>query len=168
MRPVYSAGVHRLLTHARQAAGQYRHRFIHTEYLLLGLLKERNTATRVLKSLGFERERLRRTCERRCRRGQHEMEGEIKLTPRVQHIMALAAEQMQAMGDRELSTVHVLLGMLLEEEGIAGQVLRQSGVTVEAVRATALQMASGAENASLETGDPQDRRKPFWKRLLGM
>lgn len=167
MRPGYSAGVHRLLTHAQQVAGQYRHRFIHTEYLLLGLLKERNTATRVLRSLGVERERLRRACERRCRRGQHEMEGEIKLTPRVQHIMALATEQMQAMGDRELNTVHVLLGMLLEEEGIAGQVLRQSGVTADAVRTAALQMTAGAEDSS-ETGRPWGDRKPFWKRLFGL
>jgi ATP-dependent Clp protease ATP-binding subunit ClpC len=165
VRPTYSHGVHRILANAQEEAGKYRHRFVHTEYLLLGLLHERNSATGLLKSLGFERERLRKACERRCKRGEHVMEGEIKLTPRVQHIMALAAEQMQTMGHAKLDSRHILLGILLEEEGAAGEVLRQSGVTEDVVRAAILTPKAAGE-AEQEEFSERRERKPFWKKLL--
>lgn len=167
MRPTYSTGVHRILANAQEAAGKYRHRFVHTEYLLLGLLQERNSATGILKSLGLERDHLRKTCERRCKRGEHVMEGEIKLTPRVQHIMALATEQMQAFGHEKLDSRHILLGILLEEEGAAGKVLREAGVTVEAVRTAILTPTSGQEASEREEYADRPQRKSFWQRLLG-
>lgn len=133
MRPTHSKGVRRVLDNAHVAAGRYRHRFIHTEYLLLGLLQERNSATKLLKVLGFERERLRDACKRQCKTGEHATEPNQKLTPRTQQVMALAGEQMQALGHSEIDTRHLLLGLLLEEEGIGGKVLRHAGVTYQAV-----------------------------------
>jgi ATP-dependent Clp protease ATP-binding subunit ClpA len=165
VRPTYSNGVHRLLANAQAAAGKYRHRFVHTEYLLLGLLQERSSATGLLKSLGVERERLKRACEKRCKRGEHVMEGEIKLTPRVQHIMALALEEMQKLGHEKLDSRHVLLGMLLEEEGAAGEILREAGVTAEAVREAILSPTS-AQSESGEESTERTKPRSFWKKLL--
>lgn len=166
MRPTYSTGVHRILAGAQEAAGKYRHRFVHTEYLLLGLLQERNTATGILKSLGCEREQLRKMCERRCKRGEHVMEGEIKLTPRVQQIMALATEQMQNFGHEQLDSRHVLLGILLEEEGAAGEILRQAGITTEAVKAAILNPQPEPAHSRREAHRESHDKKPFWKKLL--
>ncbi len=167
MRPGYSEGTRRMLNDAQEAAGRYRHRFVHTEHLLLGMLRERGSAIGLLKALGVERDRLRRACERQCQKGDHVMEAPLKLTPRVQQILALAGEQREAMGDTRLDTRHVLLGMLLETEGIAGQVLREAGVTVEAVLGaieTGRQAGGGAETDGLHSASKASSgRKPLWK-----
>ena len=140
MLPAYSKGVRRLLSDAHVAAGRYRHRHIHTEYLLLGLLEERNSATRVLKRLGVDREEIRRSCEANCDYGDHTprrgnvMDAIQRMTPRVQQVMAIAGEEMESLGHDSLDSRHVLLGILQEDHGIAGDVLRRHGITVETVR----------------------------------
>ena len=82
MRPGYSEGVHRLLSRAQTAAGKDRHRFVHTEHVLLGLLSGKNSAVRIITHLGCDPDKVRRACEKQCHRGDHEMEELLKLTPR--------------------------------------------------------------------------------------
>jgi ATP-dependent Clp protease ATP-binding subunit ClpC len=168
MRPSYTEGVHRLLSRAQAAAGRDKHRFVHTEHVLLGLLSGKNSALRIITHLGGDPERIRRACEKRCQRGDHEMEDLLKMTPRVQHVMALAGEEAQAAGDTKLDTRHVLLGLLLEEEGIAGNVLRASGLTAEDVRAALKEIGRDPERAPEPTAEHARHRKrharnPIWK-----
>ena len=169
MQVTYSEGVHRLLADSQDAAGRYRHRFVHTEHLLLGLLSERSSGTRLLKTLGYDRDALRKACEKQCHRGENAMESNRKLTQRVQEIMAVAKMKMKEFGHEELDTRHILLGILLEPDGIAGNVLRQAGLTAPTVEAAIV----AADLAPLES--PSSHRssgrfdampRPLWKRLL--
>jgi hypothetical protein len=50
--------------------------------------------------------------------------------------MQLAQEEAQRLGHNYIGTEHLLLGLLREGEGIAGQVLRRLGVDLEQVRQT--------------------------------
>lgn len=156
MQPSFSTGARRLLSDAHQAAGRYRHRFIHTEYLLLGLLQERNSATELLKKLGFDREQLRKVCQRHCQRGSQRMEENMKFTPRSQAILSLATEQARALGDNKVDSSHLLLGILMEPQGLAGQILRAEGITEEAARAALV----GEESEAVSAAPFQSVRHP--------
>ncbi len=164
MRPPYSSGVQRLLRNAQRAAGRYNHRFVHTEYLLLALLKDDNGATQLLREMKHDLNGLRRKCESKCHRGEHPMEEPLKLTTGVQHVFALAHEQMRELGDKSVDTRHVLLGLLMEEEGVGGGVLRHEKITPDAILA-AIQSQGVAEQPKHE--HEPSARPALWKRLLG-
>ncbi len=172
MRPNYTDGVRRLISHAQAASTRDNHRFVHTEYLLLGLLQERNSATQILKTLGIDRKTLIHACEARCRRGTHGKDTGLKLTTRTQQVLIFAEKEADAAGEKKVSTPHVLLGLLLEQEGVAGAILRDAGVTVEAVRTALASSPEASESASSEPvthrpNHPNTRaRKPLWKILL--
>jgi ATP-dependent Clp protease ATP-binding subunit ClpC len=169
MRPAFSTGAYQVMQLAQEAAGSYRHRFVHTEHLLLGLLEERNSATLLLKSLGYERRSLRRACEARCEYGHHQMEANLKTTSRVDTILALAAEQMAELGHEKIDSRHLLLGMLLEEEGIAGQILREAGLTYEDARAEMVAPGALSEapaRIAARPARPAATPQPFWRRWL--
>ncbi len=134
MRPIQSQGVKQLLFDAKEYAGKYNHRFVHTEYLLLGLLKHTNSATKILRENGFDCRQLSETCKKQCSKGHHDPEENLKLTPRAQHVMALAGEQMLDLGHKDLDSRHIMLGLIMEEEGLGGIVLREAGLTPEILR----------------------------------
>jgi ATP-dependent Clp protease ATP-binding subunit ClpC len=165
MRPPYSSGVQRLLRNAQHYSGKYHHRFVHTEYVLLALLKDSNGATQLLREMGRDINALRRKCEAKCHRGEHPMEAERKLTPRVQHVMALAHEQMKQLGHSAVDTRHVLIGLAIEDEGVAGELLRKEGLTADGI--TAALKASAAGSGTPHQEEVGGGRASLWKRLLG-
>jgi ATP-dependent Clp protease ATP-binding subunit ClpA len=100
------------------------------------------------------------------------MESGLKLTSRSQAVLKLAEKQREALGHRQLDTTHVLLGLVLEEEGIAGSVLRGAGITAEAVRAairgerdvSSVPPAAASQRPKASAEAPL--RKPLWRILL--
>ena len=58
----------------------------------------------------------------------------IVITARMQKLIGISFSEAQRMGENWIGTEHLLLGLLVEREGIAAQVLRELGVTAEAVR----------------------------------
>ncbi len=164
MRPPYSSGVQRLLRNSQHYSGKYHHRFVHTEYVLLALLKDTNGATQLLREMGRDVNGLRRKCESKCHRGEHAMEEPLKLTPRVQNVLALAHEQMKQLGHTEVDTRHVLLGLILEEEGVASELLRKEGIMPDAV----VMAITSHGKAEMPKHEQEGSARPaLWRRLLG-
>ncbi|GEM_PF-4296058 len=164
MRTPYSSGVQRLLQNAQNVSGKYNHRFVHTEYLLLALLKDTNGATELLRSMRRDVVSLRRKCEAKCHRGEHPMEEALKLTTGVQNVLAIAHEQVRALGHKTMDTRHVLIGLILEDEGIGGEILRHEGLTSEAIL-SAIHSSGSTKTPQL---DHESMQPPtLWRRLLG-
>ena len=60
--------------------------------------------------------------------------GDVPYTPRVKKVMALADKERRRLNHTYLGTEHILLGLLLEADGIAGRVLTQLGMKTEITR----------------------------------
>ena len=58
-----------------------------------------------------------------------------KFTERARQVLNLAQEEAARLGHNYVGTEHLLLGLLLEAEGIAAQVLNGMGVDVDTARA---------------------------------
>src|ERR1035437_7674383 len=122
----------KVLTLAQQEAERYHHSYIGTEHLLLGLLhQEEGVAAKVLNSLGVEIGGGRSTIESVLRRNERvvlqQIIQQIIPTSRVKLVIEVSFEEARRMGNNYVGTEHLLLGLLIEGEGIAAPVLEDVG-----------------------------------------
>ena len=76
--------------------------------------------------------------------------GEIPFTPRAKKVLEYAVEESQSLGMEHIGTEHILLGLVREEEGLAGTILQNLGVTLDAVRESTLGFLEGAQGEITE------------------
>lgn len=126
----------RVLTFAQEEAQRLNHNYIGTEHLLLGLVREENgVAVRVLRDLQVDPRQVREIIERTVGRGQRSLPGKLSLTPRTKRVIELAVDEARRMGHHYIGTEHLLLGIVREGEGVAVDVLRGFGISLDKVRA---------------------------------
>jgi ATP-dependent Clp protease ATP-binding subunit ClpC len=124
----------RVLSLATQEAERMRHGTVGTEHLLLGLIQEEGgVASRVLRELGLELDRVRELVERFSDSGQYRG-GKIELSTGTEAVLKFAVEEARRMGHHYIGTEHLLLGLVRHDEGVAMEVLRKLGVTPEQIR----------------------------------
>ena len=125
-----------VLAIARQEAERFHHNFVGTEHLLLGLISlGQGTAVTVLGKMGLDLETVRTEVEKMIGTGPDEkIIGNIPYTPRVKRVLSLAAKEVRAFNHTYVGTEHILLGLLLEGDGVAARVLKNLAVDIEKTR----------------------------------
>jgi ATP-dependent Clp protease ATP-binding subunit ClpC len=115
-----------VLALARKEAERFKHNYVGTEHLLLGLIKlGQGVAVNVLHKMGLDLERVRMEVEEHVRSNpETNMIGNIPHTPRVKKVLALAGKEAKALNHSYVGTEHILLGLLREGEGVAARVLK--------------------------------------------
>jgi len=125
----------KVLTLAQNEAERSGHSYIGTEHLLLGLLRENEgLAGKVLANLGVQIGNVRDAIESVLGRNERILIQQIVPTSRVKMVIELSFEQARLMGHNYVGTEHILLGLIVEGDGIAAHVLKDLGVTEAAVR----------------------------------
>ena len=125
----------KVLTLAQEEAERSHHSYIGTEHLLLGLLREgEGLAAKVLNNLGVEINKVRSTIESVLGRNERIIIQQIIPTSRVKKVIEISFEEARRMGNNYVGTEHLLLGLLIEGEGIAAHVLEDLGANLEKVR----------------------------------
>jgi ATP-dependent Clp protease ATP-binding subunit ClpC len=125
----------KVLTLAQEEAERSHHSYIGTEHLLLGLLREgEGLASKVLSNLGVEINKVRATIESVLGRNERIIIQQIIPTSRVKKVIEISFEEARRMGNNYVGTEHLLLGLLIEGEGIAAHVLEDLGANLEKVR----------------------------------
>jgi ATP-dependent Clp protease ATP-binding subunit ClpA len=124
-----------VLALSQDEAVRFNHPYIGTEHLLLGLAREgEGVAARVLDSLGVQLGELRRGTELISKRGGVTLDpATIELSSAAKTAFALAREEKLNLGQTEIRTEHLLLG-LLRENGKGLEVIHSLGLTPEKVR----------------------------------
>ncbi len=124
------------LTRAVAAAKQFRHSYVGTEHLLLGLLyDEDSAAAKVLLSLGVTTDKVGSAIRFIIGEGERSAPpGEPGLTPRAKKVVELALDEVRRTNQKYIGSEHLLIGLVREGEGIAFGVLQSLGVTYESVR----------------------------------
>lgn len=87
-----------------------------------------------------------------------------RYTDLARYVLILAREEARDLSDREINTGHLLLGLVREVDGVASEVLRSMGVTLEAARSQVADIIVDADNPSPSERIPHSRRA---KRVLG-
>jgi ATP-dependent Clp protease ATP-binding subunit ClpC len=116
-----------------------------TEHLALGLTRESDTpAAQILDRLGVPQARLRSEIEGQITRGPGNLGQEMQLTPQAKRSIDLAIEEARRSSNQYIGTEHLLLGLIGEEEGLGGKVLRKLGADVQRART----ILAGMQSAS--------------------
>jgi ATP-dependent Clp protease ATP-binding subunit ClpA len=149
----------RSLTLAQEEAERFRQSYIGTEHLLLGLLRvENGTAYRVLTGLGVDIVTVREVIKSVIGRNERILVQSIIPTSRVKKVIELSFEEARRMGDNEVDTAHMLLGLIIEGEGIAAHVLTDLGATLEKVRPAIEHVRSSPSSERPSVLPPAPRR----------
>jgi ATP-dependent Clp protease ATP-binding subunit ClpA len=156
-----------VLSLAQEEAQQFQHKYIGTEHLLLGLVRESDgIAARVLMNLGVELNKVRSAVQFIIGRGDEPVTGPLKLTPRSKKVIEMAADEADRMNHHYIGTEHLLLGLARESEGIAAGVLNSLGVTLEKLRASTIQLLSSARGMRTTQASKQPRKQPVRRETL--
>ena len=135
------------VVHAQEEARQMNHPAIGTEHILLGLLLEgEGIGARALLNLGLDLEKVREEIIKTIGESEAGLEqpaGDLPITPRAKKVFNLAFDEARLQGVNYVGTEHVLLALIREEEGIAGQVLISMGVKLEEVREHVIMLLGG-------------------------
>ena len=131
----YTEKARRVIFFARYEASQYGSRYIETEHMLLGLLREdRQIAAHFLERSGGTKS-VRREIESRITVGERiSTSVEMPLTQEAKWILNFAGQEVERLGHKYVGTEHLLLGMLRVEGSVAADMLAKRGVKLEAVR----------------------------------
>jgi DNA-binding transcriptional regulator YhcF (GntR family) len=132
-------------TWAREEAIKLQHDYVGTEHILLGLMR----LPEALSNQVFERAEItakdvQNMIGESVRRGRSTMAlGELPYTSRAKKVLSFAMEAAAELEADYVGAEHLLLGLLMEEKGIAAQVLNSLGLTY--ARAVLLVRSAHAE-----------------------
>ena len=107
---------------ANQEAQRFNHEYIGTEHILLGLVKEGSgVAANVLKNLDVDLRKIRLEVEKLVQSGPEMVTmGKLPQTPRAKKVLEYAIEEARNLNHNYVGTEHLLLGLLREQDGVAG------------------------------------------------
>ncbi len=133
-----------LMVRANEQARKLHHEYIGTEHMLLALTAMATSAGyHVLRVMGIPQEIIATEVMRLLQEGPPmRLQGKLPLTPRAKKVIEYTMEEARSLRHDYVGTQHVLLGLLREPEGVAGQVLRINGATLENAR----QVIAGTTN----------------------
>lgn len=148
---------------AEKEAQRFHHNYIGTEHLLLGLVSEgESVGSLVLASLGVELQKGREAVDFIVGRGNANTHAQIHLTSRAKQVIKLAASEARRLNQHAIGTEHLLLGLVLEGEGMGAGVLESLGVSLEKVRrhiseaVSPFGMPDGSSEEDLEEEEASD------------
>jgi ATP-dependent Clp protease ATP-binding subunit ClpC len=141
----------RALTLAQDEAAGAPSRHLGTEHLLLGLLGvEGCLGARVLAESGVDLAAARAAIDAVPRRWEGpEIVRDRVPTSRLRRVIELAFQEALRTQQSVVGTGAVLVGLLLEVDGLASHVLRERGVTVDGVREALARLAEAGVEESL-------------------
>jgi ATP-dependent Clp protease ATP-binding subunit ClpC len=145
---------------AQDEAKRLNHSYIGSEHLLIGLMREDGgVAGKVLRELGLETNRVRAVVERLSGgKSASTPFSKIELSPTTKRLLEYALEEAKRMQQHYVSTEHLLLGMVRQNDGVAIEVLRKFGVSPEQVRRQTRRMLRESPSQSAENQPKTPRR----------
>jgi ATPases with chaperone activity, ATP-binding subunit len=133
----------RVLVFAQEEAKRMGHKVVGTEHILLGLIREgEGIASKSLVGIGLDMEKVRTQIEQLVG-VTAPYTGDIGFTPRVKRVLELANEEARRQGVNYIGTEHLLLGLIMEGEGIAARVLANLNVNPEKIWKQVVQLLGG-------------------------
>ncbi|MCW3005356.1 MAG: sigma-54 interaction domain protein, partial [Conexibacter sp.] len=138
---------------AAEKAVEYGKNEVDTEHLLLALL-DNEVVQEILKEFKLSAADLKQNLEENAPRGDHQVaDGEtpqVGVSPRAKSALENALTASREMEHSYVGPEHILVGLVEEEDGFAGELLRKLGLTPQAVRQKTVKVVGkGAEEGKL-------------------
>ena len=146
---------------AESAARSWKHSYIGTEHILVGLLKEQEgTAGKILEEFGVDPEKLETLITQLIApSGVLVAEKAAGYSPRAQKIKEQAVKEAEKQKEEQAGTEHLLLAMLRETDCVGTRLLYTMGVNIQKLYSAVLSAAEIDSNSTLEELQMQKKQK---------
>jgi len=158
----YTERARKAMLHAEDWAIRLRSPYISPEYILLGLLEEKDTlAFQILERLGVDVHKMKSELENQLREQapSHPPIGSPTLTAPAKQVLIRAADEARSMNDSHIDTVHLLFGLLKEKQGLAAEILAKYNVRYEEVRKRLHELRGEVQSTTKPTKPPRTSTK---------
>lgn len=147
----------KVLVLAQEEARGLHQPYVGTEHVLLALLKEEDgLAAQALERLGVHYEATVSAIRRLVTIDEStDVSGHLSFTPRVKRVLENSLREAMQMGQSYISTEHLLLGIIRENEGTAIEVLERMGVSGDDLRAALNDLVGQSSVFAGQQFDPQ-------------
>jgi ATP-dependent Clp protease ATP-binding subunit ClpC len=116
----------------------------------------------VLKNLGVDLAKVQAEVGKLIKRGPVlQSKAKLPQTPQAKRVIEYAIEESKFLNHNYVGTEHMVLGLLLEQEGVAAKVLMDLGLKLEAIRAETLKLVGTAD-----VPKPSDSYRPSLYRRV--
>jgi ATP-dependent Clp protease ATP-binding subunit ClpC len=144
-----------LIQDAGETAVRFKRNEVDTEHVLYALTNS-EVVQELLKSLKIDPQEIKQYIETNAPRGglREDKDGPVQLTisPRVKQVFQVAFQTSQGLGHGYVGPEHLLLGLVQEDDGMAGDLLRRYGLTPESLRQKIVKVVGrGAREGRVET-----------------
>ena len=149
-----SAHTKELLQEAAQTALKFKRDELDTEHLLYAISNS-DVIKEIYKQFKVNPDDIKNYIEANTPKGGKEVkEGEtpqLYISPRVKNVFELAFHASQELGHSYIGPEHLLIGLIEEEDGMAGDLLRKYGLSPQAVRQKIIKVVGkGAQEGRVE------------------
>ena len=140
---ILSEAVQDILATSEAEAKRLNCGYVCTGHLLMALVKEMNTATKVMENAGVNLGRIQLDMKTLMKE-EHAIEGGgVGLTPAVKEAIQISIAEAKRLGSEKVLPEHVLLGLVRASDGIAANQLKNSGITPETVYIELIRLYTG-------------------------
>ena len=162
MKNNFSQRVQRVIQLSRDEARRLGHDYIGSEHLLLGLIREgEGIAISILERLGCDLDEIKNAIEDAIGvSGETQTYGNIPFTRRAEKILKFAYNEAEKYKSDIIGTEHLLLALVKEKDGIAGQVLQTFDVSYESIIHELENIMQGGPQPPKEAASQQNAKTP--------
>jgi len=141
------------LSFAHDVACELGHRYVGSEHLLIGLIKEGSgVAAKALSNAQVTEEAVRTKLSSLISQGEPlDIKTELSLTPRSKRILEHSAMEAQRFGHSYVGTEHILMAIIRDGDGVGAQIIVSLGIN-PATLYNSLVPDFGGENAKTSAG----------------
>lgn len=134
----------KVLVYAREEAKSVNYPNIGTEHLLLGLIREgESAAAKVLFTLGIDADKVKEAVSQMVDMSHEPSPAEPSLTARAKKVLELSLDEARRMGNNYVGPEHLLLGLIREGEGVAASILSATGADYRRLRTMVAHLQGG-------------------------
>ncbi len=120
------------LSHAHASASELGHKYIGSEHLLAGLVREGSgVAAKALEQCGITDELvMSKIREYIGSNAPLTQEMDLPLTPRTKRILEMSAMEARRLGHKYIGTEHILMAIIRDGSGVAAKILTSQGISL--------------------------------------
>ena len=140
-----------VILEAQKESQNFKHGYIGTEHILLGVIEEGGYAKEILSKYGIELETIKEMIEGCLGIGDNVMpNNELLLTPRTKRLFDDSFIEAKKLNHNYVSPEHLLLSLVKEEEGIAYTILSKLDLDFKEIKNELLMYLSSREDEQLK------------------
>ncbi len=150
-----SENTKKIIQQAAETAVKFGRREVDTEHLLYALA-DSDVVQEIFKQFKLKSEDIKGYIDSNAPKGDQKDTGEknieVTVSPRLKQVLEQAFSSSRQLGHGYIGPEHLLIGLLQEDEGMAGDILRKYGLTPESLRQKIVKVVGkGAEEGRVET-----------------